>query len=228
MPGKAINSKTQVILFDHDGTLIDSEAVHFTLWQSILVDYGITLTAQFYNEVMAGIPVKQNAIDLVRHFNIRAKPEALAEQKHACVRQYLAERAFPLMPFAKEAIIACHDAGYTVGIVTGGATASVARTLDTYGLGAYVSVVVAVEDVEHSKPAPDCYLKAMRQLHVNAAQCVAVEDTAHGLQAAVAAGIATVAVPTAQSAKHDFSHASSRYVSLKDWLENELIPCKGA
>ncbi len=228
MPGKAINSKTRVILFDHDGTLIDSEAVHFTLWQSILEEHGIPLTAQFYNEVMAGIPVKQNAVDLVSHFKLQVKPETLAEQKHATVRQYLAERAFPLMPYARETIVACHDAGYTLGIVTGGATASVARTLETYGLGPYVSVVVAVEDVENSKPAPDCYLKAMNQLRVTPAQSVAVEDTAHGLQAAVAAGIATVVVPTAQSAKHDFSHASSRYNSLQDWLENELIPCKGA
>lgn len=226
MPGRAIGSKTQIILFDHDGTLIDSEAVHFTLWRAILKGYKVTLSPEFYNEVMAGIPVKQNAVDLVTHFKLQVKPDALAEQKHASVRDYLAERAFPLMPYAKETIVACHNAGYTLGIVTGGASASVARTLDTYGLGAYVSVVVAVEDVENSKPAPDCYLKAMRQLHVKAAQCVAVEDTAHGLQAAVAAGIATVVVPTAQSAKHDFSHATSHYNSLQAWLENELIPCK--
>jgi len=60
------------------------------------------------------------------------------------------------MPFAKETIEQCANKGYTIGIVTGGSKKSVEKTLSQYGLSSYISCVVAVEDVENSKPAPDC------------------------------------------------------------------------
>jgi beta-phosphoglucomutase-like phosphatase (HAD superfamily) len=54
-PGAAL----QAILFDHDGTLINSEAVHFKLWQQTLTPYGVELTDAYYNETMAGVPTSQ-------------------------------------------------------------------------------------------------------------------------------------------------------------------------
>ena len=77
----AVSDKTTTLLFDHDGTLIDSESVHFDLWKDILLGYDVELSEDFYCEVMAGIPVKQNAVDLVEHFNIDVAPHVLAEQK---------------------------------------------------------------------------------------------------------------------------------------------------
>ena len=76
----AVSDKTTTLLFDHDGTLIDSESVHFDLWKDILLKYDVELSEDFYCEVMAGIPVKQNAVDLVEHFNIDVAPQVLAEQ----------------------------------------------------------------------------------------------------------------------------------------------------
>ena len=115
----AVSDKTTTLLFDHDGTLIDSESVHFDLWKDILLKYDVELSEDFYCEVMAGIPVKQNAVDLVEHFNVDVAPQVLAEQKHKSISDYLDKQAFPLMPFAKEAIKQCANKGYTIGIVTG-------------------------------------------------------------------------------------------------------------
>ena len=69
----------KAILFDHDGTLINSEAVHFALWQQVLRPFQVELTEQYYNDVMAGIPVPQNAIDAVRDFKLPISAEELAE-----------------------------------------------------------------------------------------------------------------------------------------------------
>ena len=214
---RAINSKTRAILFDHDGTLIDSERVHFSLWQDVLKEYGVTMTEPFYSDVMAGIPVSQNAVDAVNAFNLPVSPEVLAATKHVRSKAYLNANPFPLMPHAVETLRKCYDSGYQLAIVTGGSRQSVERTLDARGIRHMISVTVAVEDVEYSKPAPDCYLKAMKMLGREPEQCVAVEDTSHGMQSALAAGAHCVVIPTHYSAQHDFTGATARYVSLQAW-----------
>ncbi|MDP2536488.1 HAD family hydrolase [Alteromonas stellipolaris] len=222
MANSSVSKNTTTLLFDHDGTLINSEHVHFTLWQEIVASYGAELTDEFYCKVMAGIPVKQNAKDVVKHFSLDAVPEQLAKKKHDKIEEYLLQQAFPLMPYAAETIKACAEAGYTLGIVTGGSTLSVEKTLTSYGLAQYISCVVAVEDVTHSKPAPDCYQLAMKKLGVSPAECIAIEDTYTGMQSALSAELACVVVPTTQSATHDFTKATSRYESLQLWVEQEI------
>lgn len=223
MSASAVTASTTTILFDHDGTLINSEAVHFRLWKDILARYGVNLTEIFYNEVMAGVPVAQNALDVVAHFNLKEDAKVLAQAKHEKVAAFLQQQAFPLMPHAKETIKACFEAGFTLGIVTGGSKLSVEKTLNTYGLSSYISTVVAVEDVQRSKPDPESYLLAMQQLGVTAKACVAVEDTQHGLQSAASAQIKCVVIPGAQSTKHNFSLADVCYGSLQKWLEKEVL-----
>ncbi|AGP80608.1 MULTISPECIES: HAD family hydrolase [Alteromonas] len=218
----AVSEKTTTLLFDHDGTLIDSETVHYDLWKAILLGYHVDLSEAFYCEVMAGIPVKQNAIDLVAHFKLDVAPEVLAEQKHKSISDYLDKHAFPLMPYAKEAIKTCFDKGYRIGIVTGGSKKSVEKTLSQYALANYISCVVAVEDVVTSKPAPDCYELAMRQLNKTPEECVAIEDTQTGMRAALAANLACVVIPTPLSQHHDLSRATVRYGNLQTWVESEL------
>ncbi len=214
---RAVNKNTRAILFDHDGTLIDSEQVHFALWQSVLRDYGVDISEAFYADVMAGIPVAQNAVDAVKAFSLSVSPEQLAAIKHARTNAYLAKQPFPLMPHAVDTIKKCYQSGYQLAIVTGGSRQSVERTLDARGIRHMISVTVTVEDVEHSKPAPDCYLKAMKMLGRKPQECVAVEDTEHGMRSALAAGAGCVVIPTSHSAQHDFSGATAQYPSLQAW-----------
>ncbi|MGJ8679539.1 HAD family hydrolase [Paraglaciecola sp.] len=226
MPPLAVNHQTNTILFDHDGTLVDSERVHCELWRTVANAYGATIDDVFYSEVMAGVPTLQNAYDVIAHFDLDVSADVLAKEKFDSVTAYLKHQAFPLMPYAKEAVITAFKAGYTLGVVTGGSKASVYKTLEAYELAPYFSSIVAVEDVENSKPHPDCYLKAAQELNKTPQQCVAIEDTQHGMQAAVSAGINCVAIPTEHSNTHDFSKASSQYSSLQEWLQTELVPAR--
>lgn len=212
----------QAVLFDHDGTLIDSEAVHFGLWQETLKPFGVSLTEQYYNEVMAGVPTPQNGIDVVRDFKLNTDAQQLANTKTQLTENYLHKQPFPLMPFAKETLALCHQRGLRIAIVTGGSKYSVQRTLSCYGFSQWVECVVAVEDVERSKPAPDCYLKALNIMQLSAQQAIAIEDTEHGLAAAVAAGLDCVAIPTAQSAGHDFTTAVAQYEDLSEWTGTQF------
>ncbi|QPG05290.1 HAD family phosphatase [Salinimonas marina] len=215
---------TKVVLFDHDGTLIDSEQVHFTLWQHVLSRFDIVLEQTFYNDVMAGMPELQNAHDIMREFQPDTDAASLTAAKNAALDEYLQQQPFPLMPGAIDAVLRCQRAGLVLGIVTGGGRHSLRRTLQRPELQGVFRVTVAAEDVPESKPNPQCYLQALHKLGVTAGQAVAVEDTMYGLQAASSAGIACAVIPTEHSQDHDFSLASGRFTRLAQWLDKAGVP----
>ena len=82
-------------------------------------------------------------------------------------------------------------------------------TLRAHALEPLFSLTVSGDDVRNSKPAPDCYLLALDRLGLRAGECMAIEDTEHGLRAAAQAGIECIAVPTGMSRHHDSSRAAT-------------------
>ncbi len=223
----ALTPEVNTLLFDHDGTLINSEKAHYEMWVEVLARYDVELSEVYYTDVMAGVPTSQNAIDVIEHFDLDLTPQALEAEKLVLVKALLNKGAFPLMPFAKETVEHLNNQGFTLAIVTGGSKSSVQKTIETYGFSEFISAVVAVEDVKQSKPAPECYLKAMTLLGKTSQECIAIEDTHHGMQAAVAAGVKCVAIPTEHSAGHDFSKATVIYNSLQHWLSVESPQVNG-
>lgn len=197
----------RAVLLDHDGTLVDSEPIHYQVWRDVLARHGFALSEAQYRAHYAGVPTLANAVDLVQRFGVAADPVALAEAKNAATRDVLARSAFALLPGVREAIDAFAGLGLALAIVTGASGFGVNATLRAYGIASRFSAVVSGDDVRHSKPAPDCYLLALERLGVAADECVAIEDTEPGVAAAAAAGIRCLAVPTAMSRHHDFSRA---------------------
>jgi beta-phosphoglucomutase-like phosphatase (HAD superfamily) len=108
-----------------------------------------------------------------------------------------------------EAVWDLHCAGIRVAVVTGGHWASVNRPVrELLGDGA-VEVLVTGDDVNRPKPDPEAYRHALWQLGIRAADAMAVEDSAPGLHAALAAGLTTVVVTTEQSAGDNFTGAAA-------------------
>lgn len=212
----------QAVLFDHDGTLVDSEGLHCQHWQMILSDHNVQLSKADYKKHLAGIPTPANADRLVRQHGLSIAAQSLAERKEQVTRDYLSKNAFPLMPGALKALRSVHRAGLKIGIVTGAGSHGVTSTMEAHGLCPLVEVVVSGDDVHQSKPAPDCYLLALERLNLTAADCIALEDTENGVTAAVAAGLNCCAIPNAFSAHHNFEQAQRRFANLSEavrWIE---------
>lgn len=210
----------RAVLLDHDGTLVDSEPIHYLVWKDVLARHGFALTEQQYRAHYAGVPTLANALDLVRRFGIAEDPVALAEAKNAATRDHLARSPFPLLPGVREAIEAFAGLGLALAVVTGASAFGVNSTLRAHGLASRFSAVVSGDDVRLSKPAPDCYLQALDRLGVRADECVAIEDTEPGVAAATAAGIRCLAVPTAMSRHHDFSRAAAVLDGMAEAVEH--------
>ncbi|HCX81724.1 MAG: hypothetical protein A3E00_16135 [Curvibacter sp. RIFCSPHIGHO2_12_FULL_63_18] len=211
-----MSNRFDTVLFDHDGTLVESEGQHFALWNQVLAPYGFALTLAQYKDFYAGVPTDANAADLVERFGVRESPEVLARLKNESAQAYLQTHAFPLMPGVRASIAQLQAARLRLGVVTGARAYAIDATLRSHELAAAFETVVSADDVVHSKPAPDCYLLALQRMGVAAHQAVAFEDTEHGVAAAIAAGLACVAIPTEMSAGHDFSAATVILPSMQD------------
>ena len=87
---------------------------------------------------------------------------------------------------------------------------------DRVGIGARVRTIVSANDVVRRKPAPDVYLEAVRRLSAEPARSVAIEDSAPGVQSALAAGLKTVAIPHRLTDGHDLAGAHMRVASATE------------
>lgn len=178
----------QAVLFDMDGTLVDTERLW---WEAVEEVAGRPLTEADRPEVL-GRPVEHTAHWLAATTG-RPAP-GLAEALH---REFADRVRADIVP--RPGALALLDALAREGVPTALVTASPRAVADTVldALGASrFAVTVTADDTEHTKPAPDPYLAACHALGVGPAACVAVEDTETGVTSAEAAGCTVLAVPS--------------------------------
>lgn len=189
----------QAIVFDFDGVIADSEPLHLRAYQSVLEKDGIELTREDYYDLYLGF-------DDSGLFRALAKDRGLAvsddtvdswiESKSQIVEDMLSSDAV-LFPGAA-ACIQLLARRFPLAIASGALAPEIELVLDTTGLGGCFKVIASASDGVRGKPAPDLYLLALAKLRnvvrVEAASCVAIEDSHWGLEAARQAGMRTVGV----------------------------------
>ncbi|WP_020396306.1 HAD family hydrolase [Thiolinea disciformis] len=206
----------KAVLFDHDGTLVDSEATHYALWSKILAQYEKCLSESDYMVYYSGLPSHANAERLKREFLLVPSVTELVDMKLAYSRAFLEQQGFPLMAGAQQVLGYFYALGLPLAVVTGAGREEVEKSLAHHHLLSYFKTLVSCQDVERGKPFPDGYRLALARLGIKPEQALAFEDTEHGVNAAAAAGIPVIAIPNAMSERHDFAKAS--YVAV-DWQD---------
>lgn len=216
----------KAILFDFDGTLANSEEAHRGVWNRILAAYGTELGEQEYKRDYAGLPVPAGAHKVRKARGLAVDELELIERKTRLTAEVFASVPVELMPHAREALEWARGRGLRLALVTGTARAELTPTLDHHGLAGFFECVVTRDDVAHSKPDPESYLRALELLGLPASAALAIEDTCHGVQAADAAELEVVAIPNDYSRDHDFGEASFIADGLPaalDWIERERL-----
>lgn len=179
-------------LFDCDGTVADSMPLHFMAWQTALAEWGCEFPeALFY--AWGGKPPREIIARLNRMQGLKMPVDEVAERKENLYFELLPE----LKPVAE--VVEHIDDQYgkiPLAVVSGGRHDSVVRTLSAIDLMGRFETIVGSDEYENSKPAPDGFLLAAERLGVAPANCLVFEDTDLGIQAASAAGMAAVKVPS--------------------------------
>ena len=214
--------RARAVLLDHDGTIVDSEGVHLQIWNDILSVYGQRLSQSFWIESCSGIPTPDTAAALVEKFALPLSAAELARKKLEATAIHLQTAAFPLVSGVYDLLGQLHETDVQLGVVSGADRAGVEASLERHGLRRFLNFVVGGDDVLRSKPAPDVYLKALDILGLPAQDCIAVEDSEHGVQAAKAAGICCIALRTEYTATHDLTaadHILTSFAQLGELLQ---------
>jgi len=176
------------VLFDMDGTLVDSTAVVEAAWT------GFGRRHDIDPRTILAFSHGRQTIDTVRHF----LPDLAAAEQHRIVDEMIAAEVDNVdgileVPGAAAFVSRLVDAGVPVALVTSAPRDLAVNRMRAAGVHV-PEALVASEDVDHGKPHPDGYLRGAALLGVDPAECVAFEDAPAGLEAAIASGATTVVV----------------------------------
>jgi len=179
-------------LFDCDGTIADSMPLHYNAWKAVLAEWKCEYPEEvFYS--WGGKPVRKIIADLNEINGLQMPIEDVASRKEGL---YLAQIPdLQVIPEVLEHIEAEHGR-IPFAVVSGSTRDSVVGSLSVLGLLEKFDTIVSAEDYKHGKPAPDGYLLAAERLGVAPVDCLVFEDTEMGIEAATAAGMASVKIPT--------------------------------
>ena len=181
-------------IFDCDGTLADSMHIHLDAWNHGLeaANAPIRLDGKNFMSV-AGMALRQTVEHWNKRHSLQIDADTVMEAKNAYFEAHMPtiQPIKAVVEFAR----ACKKSGAAVSVASGGNREDVLETLRLIGLEGFFSVVTTADDVEHSKPAPDLFLLAAKQMGVSPTDCLVIEDSQLGIQAADACGMDSVLVP---------------------------------
>jgi len=190
------------LIFDMDGTLVDSGQLHEFAWSEMLNKYGIPIDRPLMRS-LAGVPTKGTIEILLEKFNLSvdASLDEMNDFKEALVHKNMHKF---VKPTALIEVAQKYHGLKPMAIGTGAYTQEAKTILGLCGLDKYISAVVGADQVQNPKPAPDTFLRCAELLGVTPKNCVVFEDSKLGLQAAASAGMDGIDVLVVHAVENDY------------------------
>jgi len=204
----------QAVVFDLDGTLLNTEELYWDVVELILARRGRQVTRALLDEMMGRPSRVALQIMIDRHQLDATVPQLQAETTE--IFQGLLDSRLALMPGAMELLNQLRAARLPTAIATSSSRRFLEDVLVRLQLADRFQTTLTADDVVEGKPHPEIFLKAAERLAVEPASMLVLEDSAHGVRAAVASGAFTVAVPGDHSRQHDFAGAAFVATGLLD------------
>ena len=180
----------RALMFDFNGTLSHDEPVLCAIYQRLFAQHGRPLTEEQYYSQLAGL-----AEEAIIGGWLGVDGPLLASLVDERIESYTTEAAdgSTVAEPVREAVRYA-AARVTVAIVSGAFRAEIVPVVEAAGLATEITAIVAADDVEHGKPHPEGYLRALERLGVDPTEVIAFEDTEAGIASAKAAGLRVIAV----------------------------------
>ncbi|MGD1951437.1 MAG: HAD family hydrolase [Leptolyngbyaceae cyanobacterium] len=187
----------KAVLFDLDGTLANTDPIHFQLWQELLVPYGMTIDQEFYDRRISG----RLNIDIVQDLLPQLSPDdgvVFSANKEARFRTIAADQ-LQRMPGLTDFLHHIKQHGYATALVTNAPRPNAEFMLKTLTLNGVFQPVIIADDLPKGKPDPLPYQTALDNLGIAPEEAIVFEDSPSGVRSAVAAGITTIGMTSTHS-----------------------------
>ncbi len=209
----------KALIFDLDGTLADTESMHHLAWEQTLLNNGVTQFSleTFMNYV--GTSNEKVAEDYIESNNIKKSSAELIREKQDLFMDLIPE--IKLLPGVREIIVRCHTT-FRLAVASSSHLKEILFLLQSQKLNSYFDLVIGGDMVTRKKPDPEIYLKTQQTLEVSPWECIAFEDSEHGLNSAKNAGMYGVAIPNKFTMNHNFSRADMILTSLTEMNDEKI------
>jgi beta-phosphoglucomutase len=221
-----MNNHDKAIIFDMDGTLIDSEPLHLLAYQAVLSRYDLGYSEKDNRDFLGRKDIDVCKALIAQH-KLELSPQQLIAIKEELVKDLLRQSAAP-----RDGVLKVLRAGQARSLPMAVASSATLPTIefvvDILNIREFFQTLTSGDEVAHGKPAPDVFLLAAKRLNVKPSNCLVIEDTLNGIRAAKAAEMQCIAIPCDATKHEDHSQADAVLASLEKfdvsrWLESGVL-----
>ena len=190
--------KFSAVIFDLDGTLVDSEPLYLEADQKIFRPLGIIVEAE-HKKPYTGLSSHCFLADIKKQYDLSLSVEELLTRKNAAYMELAQERTH-VFPEMRTFVRLLKEHGYPLAVASGSSKEVIDAVLEAADLLTYFDVTLSSSQVKKGKPAPDVFLEAARLLNTPPQACLVMEDSCYGVEAAKNAHMSCIAIPPAEAA----------------------------
>lgn len=216
----------KAVIFDLDGTLINSEYFHFECWNILLSEAGVQLTYDDWLCTYAGNVLQSNARSLKEKYSLPTPLDELIKRRMALSVKRLNTQDIALMPYAAELLEFLQSRHIPMALVTSSSRPDVEAIFKRNGLAHYFKLMITKDEVTMPKPYPEGYNQCCERLGMQKQDCLVLEDSRTGLRAAKAAGLTCYAIQSNTDEHRQLQEADQLFLTLeeaKDYLLHQQL-----
>ena len=212
------------VIFDLDGLLADTEIISLKVYQELLKDFGIPFTEETYFREYSGHREEENVQRFLDTYDLPWNFDQTLEKVYELEARILA-KGVNLKKGAKNLLAFLQREGIPIALATSSVESRARIILGSNGIMSLFDHLVFAKDVKRSKPYPDIFLKACSDLNVLPENCLVLEDSEAGIEAAYRAGIPVICIPDLKMPAQSFLNKTEQVFqdldAVRDYLESK-------
>ena len=210
----------KAIIFDMDGVIVDSEKIKFEITKEIVESFGFQWK-QEDQEKGIGLNANDFWSHIIKKFNLNATRNELEEKFSNVYNKKIKEEA-KFIPSSKKFLKKINERKIKTALASSSSREKIKIVLKKLKIENCFESIVAGDELIHAKPDPEIFLIAAKRIKAKPEECIVIEDSPLGIEAAKKAGMTAIAVPCKMTKNLDFSEADYKINSLKEFPMNLL------
>lgn len=205
----------KAVLFDMDGVIVNNEPLHREAYFNMFDEVGIDVSSDYYDR-FTGQATIAICKSICSEYKLGREPQELLDIKRKHFKKLFDEGDLTLIDGVLERIKDFHENGLTLVLASSASMINIERIFKRFNLDQYFKAKISGADLKASKPHPEIFIRAAELAETPKNECVVIEDSTNGMEAAKAAGIFCIGFRSPTSSKQDFTIADKVVTDFND------------